>query len=44
LSFDAEEKKAAAVFRTAASVRGIKRTQYRFPDFPYDILVDEVDG
>lgn len=40
LSFDAKEKKAAAVFRTAASVRGVNRTNYRFPTFPYEIVVE----
>jgi catechol-2,3-dioxygenase len=40
ISFDAEEKKAVTVFRTTASVRGVKRTKYRFPGFPYEVSVE----
>jgi catechol-2,3-dioxygenase len=40
LSFDAEELKAAAVFRTAASVRGVKPTKYSFPNAPYEVIVE----
>ena len=40
LSFDAAEKKAAAVFRTEAAVRGVKQTKYSFPDFPYEVMVE----
>jgi catechol-2,3-dioxygenase len=40
LSFDAPETKAAAVFRTAASVRGVKRTKYVFSNFPYEVRVE----
>jgi catechol-2,3-dioxygenase len=40
LSFNAAEKKSAAIFRTAASVRGVERTKYDFPDFPYEIMVE----
>jgi hypothetical protein len=40
LSFDAEEKKAADVFRTAACVRGAGRATYRVPEFPYEITVE----
>jgi catechol-2,3-dioxygenase len=37
ISFDAAEKKAVSVFRTAASVRGVRRAKYRIPEFPYEI-------
>jgi catechol-2,3-dioxygenase len=40
ISFDAPEKKAVSVFRTAASVRGVRPVQYRVPGFPYEIVVD----
>jgi catechol 2,3-dioxygenase-like lactoylglutathione lyase family enzyme len=41
ISFDAEEKKAVTVFRTAVSVRGAKPTKYLFPKFPYEIAVED---
>jgi hypothetical protein len=40
LSFDAEEQKAAAVFRTVASVRGAELAKYLFPKFPYEVTVE----
>jgi catechol-2,3-dioxygenase len=40
ISFDAPEKKAVSVFRTAASVRGVRRVQYRVPGFPYEVSVE----
>src|SRR5262249_47447485 len=41
ISFDAEDRKAVTVFRTAATVRGVKRTNYAFPSFPYQIVVEK---
>jgi hypothetical protein len=41
ISFDAPEKKAVSVFRTAASVRGVRQARYRVPGFPYDVSVEE---
>ena len=40
ISFDAPEKKAVSVFSTAAVVRGDRRTNYVFPEFPYEVLVE----
>jgi catechol-2,3-dioxygenase len=40
ISFDAAEKKAVTVFRTAASVRGVQRTKYLMPGFPYEVSVE----
>jgi catechol-2,3-dioxygenase len=40
LSFDAPQKKEAGVFRTSASVRGVRRTNYRVPRFPYEVSVE----
>jgi catechol-2,3-dioxygenase len=40
LSFDAEEMKAADVFRTAAAVRGARRSKYVLPGFPYEVSVE----
>jgi catechol-2,3-dioxygenase len=40
ISFDAPDKKAVTVFRTSASVRGLERTTYHFPNFPYEIRVE----
>jgi catechol 2,3-dioxygenase-like lactoylglutathione lyase family enzyme len=36
----ASDDKAARVFRTAATVRGIEGTTYRFAEFPYEISVE----
>ena len=41
ISFDAPEKKAVSVFRTAASVHGVQRVQYRVPGFPYEVSVEK---
>jgi catechol-2,3-dioxygenase len=41
VSFDAEEKKAADVFRTAARVRGVKPTKFALPKYPYEISVED---
>ena len=41
ISFDAPEKKAVSVFRTAASVRGVQRVQYRVTGFPYEVSVEK---
>ena len=41
ISFDAPEKKAVAVFRTAAGIRGKSQIQYRFPSFPYHVSVEK---
>jgi catechol-2,3-dioxygenase len=40
ISFDAAEQKAVGVFRTAARVRGAGRTDYHFPQFPYEVAVE----
>jgi catechol-2,3-dioxygenase len=40
ISFDAAERKAVSVFRTAASVRGARRAKYRVPGFPYELSVE----
>ena len=40
ISFDAPEKKAVSVFRTAARVRGPGRREYAFPKFPYQVSVE----
>lgn len=40
VSFDAAEKKAVSVFRTAATIRGKKPTDYRFSTFPYEVRVE----
>jgi catechol 2,3-dioxygenase-like lactoylglutathione lyase family enzyme len=39
LSFEAKEKKLAAVFRTGVSVRGTQSTSYAFADYPYKLVV-----
>jgi len=41
ISFDAPEKKAVSIFPTAAVVRGDRRTDYLFPEFPYEIFVQQ---
>jgi hypothetical protein len=40
ISFDAPEKKAVTVFRTAATFRDHTRTTYRVPKFPYEVSVE----
>ena len=40
ISFDAPEKKAVSVFPTAAVVRGDRRTNYVFPEYPYEVSVE----
>jgi catechol-2,3-dioxygenase len=40
LSFDAAQKKAAAVFRTAVTVRGAEGAMYFVPGLPYEITVE----
>jgi hypothetical protein len=40
ITFDAPEKKAVSVFRTATSVRGVQRAKYRVPGFPYEVSVE----
>jgi catechol-2,3-dioxygenase len=40
ISFDAPEKKAVTVSRTAAAVRGARPTRYRFPTYPYEVAVE----
>jgi hypothetical protein len=40
LSFDSPRKRAAAVFGTQASVRGVRRTKYIVPGFPYTLSVE----
>jgi catechol-2,3-dioxygenase len=40
ISFDAPEKKAVSVFRTSASVRGVRRTNHRVAGFPYEVSVE----
>jgi catechol-2,3-dioxygenase len=39
ISFDAPEKKAVSVFRTMASVRGVKQTCNEFAGYPYQVSV-----
>lgn len=41
ISFESPERKAVSVFRTAAAVRGNRRAKYAFPEFPYDVAVEE---
>jgi catechol-2,3-dioxygenase len=40
ISFDAPEKKAVSVFRTSASLRGVRRARHRVTGFPYEVSVD----
>ncbi len=40
ISFDAEDRKAVAVFRTTARVRGARRARYRPAGFPYEITAE----
>jgi catechol 2,3-dioxygenase-like lactoylglutathione lyase family enzyme len=40
VSFDAEEKKAVSVFRTAASVRGAEKATHHIAGFPYEVVVE----
>lgn len=41
ISFDAPEKKAVSVFPTAVAVRSDRRANYVFPEFPYEVFVEE---
>jgi hypothetical protein len=41
ISFDAAQRKAVGVFRTAAAVRGGRRTRYAFAKFPYEVTVGD---
>lgn len=34
------QEKAARIFRTTARVRGVKRAEYRFPEYPYEVSVE----
>src|SRR5262249_47194558 len=40
VSFDASQRKAAGVFRTAARVRGADRRKHRVGKFPYEVVVE----
>ena len=40
LSFDAQTKKVAGIFRTAAWARGTKQADYRDPKLPYEVLIE----
>jgi len=40
ISFDAPEKKAVSVFRTSATVRGVRRARHRVPGFPYEVSLE----
>jgi catechol 2,3-dioxygenase-like lactoylglutathione lyase family enzyme len=42
LNFSPSDKeKAAQVFRTVVCVRGVKQTKYLFPEFPYEVSIEE---